>query len=117
MIQRWITRERVSGPHLGLLAFYCELFEGGGPDALSGVIQPLDEQDGFFVMRVRPKGASAATPIFCYGPFDPETEITFVAGAPTENGILTARDVLPVARHNRAALTKDRLRRKLERIN
>lgn len=116
VLWRWIQREAISGAHVALFHSQLDLFRSGGPEVLPGLVLPISVKEGFYAMRIRPKRQPAITPIFCYGPIDEETEITFLAGAPMENGKLKAQDLLPIARLNRESILRDPRRNRNERI-
>jgi hypothetical protein len=116
VIRRWLRDTNVTLRLSTLLQLQINLFESGGPEVLPGAIFVVDQVEGFYAMRLKAeKGTAQITPIFCYGPFS-DTEIMFLAGAPIQNGVLKARDLLPLARHNRELLLKNPQRRRREPI-
>lgn len=117
VIQEWLSQELISVSHRVLFQVYIDILESGGPLLLPGCIFPVSEEEGFYAMNIRPKRQKPVTPVFCYGPVDAQSEITFLVGAPREGGILQAQDVLPIARHNLQLLLQNPKRRRRERID
>ena len=109
VILRWIGRESIGLTDQQILWDRLALLEQVGPNALPGCVQPLEGEFHCLDVRAR-KNARAMNPVFCYGPFA-GTELTILAGAPIEDGVLGPMDVLPIARRNLAALKKDWRRR------
>jgi hypothetical protein len=111
VLDRWIERERIDISDRQVLFSRLILLEQFGPDSLPGCILPL--QDEFYYLNVKARKQSLVmTPVLCYGPFG-ESEITILAGAPIENGMLGAINVLPIARNNLEILKADKRRRVL----
>lgn len=116
VIRRWLAETGASTRQRTVLQLQITLFESGGPEVLPGSIVAVDDKEEFHAMKVKAeKNAATLTPVFCYGPFS-DSEITFLAGAPIHNGLLKARDILPVARYNRETLVAFSTRRRRERI-
>src|SRR5258708_451356 len=106
-----MDRENIALPDRQGVLQRLGLLQRVGPHALPGCILPIEEELYFLNIRARKDGL-IMTPVLCYGPFG-DREITLLAGAPIEKGILGARDVLPIARHNLETLKQDRRRRVL----
>ena len=114
-IRRWMEREDIPEWKGAVLRERIRLLEAGGPDCSPGLIVPVDSM--FYILNVKVrKGELPMTPVFCYGPFF-DQEITILTGAPIENGILKAKDVLPIARRNLETLMDNSARRIRERID
>src|ERR1017187_8027158 len=91
------------------------LLEAGGPDSLPGLIKHVEGK--FYTLNIKPrKGEPLMTPLFCYGPFS-DQELTILTGAPIEKGVLSAKDVLPIAQHNFDILMAAPARRIRERLD
>lgn len=124
VIQRWLEEERFSSAQRATLEARIDLFKSGGPYTLPGSI--LELGGGFWAFSVVRKNEIPMNPIFCYGPFGDENnedegaeenrEITLLAGAPLQKGILGPQDVLPVAQHNLQILLQDPQRRIREEL-
>ncbi len=62
----------------GIFALW-DIYENCGPFSIRA--STMDLGSGFYGVLVPRKGSVSACPIFRFGPFDEETEITFLAGA------------------------------------
>ena len=113
VIRTWAQREGISVEQQSAIQLLLDLIESGGPECVPGSIVRV--AGDFWGLNIRRKDHMLLTPIFCYGPFG-ENELTLLAGAPIERGLLKAKDVLPVAQHNLEILRVDRRRRRRERI-
>jgi len=114
VIRRWLDEENIALSQRSRLQLQIHLIESGGPEVVPGCIVPVNEE-GFCAMNIVAKGQTPITPVFCYGPFT-DSEITLLTGAPIQNGLLRAQDVLPIARHNLEILIANPGRRRRERI-
>lgn len=109
-LQRWMDRERIAPADMLVLQDRLVLLEQVGPHALPGCISHVKGE--FYAFNIKPRpNARVMEPLFCYGPFYDDREITILAGAPTENGLLGPREMLPVALHNLEVLKREKRRR------
>ena len=109
-LQRWMDRESIAAADMLVLKKLLSLLEQVGPHALPGCISHVSGE--FYALNVKARPAARAMkPLFCYGPFYEDREITILAGAPTENGLLGPREILPVAIHNLEILKREKRRR------
>ena len=110
VIIRWMDRENISVGDRSVLWSRLILLEEVGPHALPGSLEHLEDE--FWTLSIKARaGGSVLKPILCYGPFYPDREITLLAGAPMEKGILEPIHLLPIARHNLETLNLNKRRR------
>ena len=113
VIRRWLDQERIPLAQRNALQAQIDLIERVGPECVPGAIVPVAGE--FLEMKAGRKGEMKLGPVLCYGPFA-DTELTLLAGAPIQSGILKARDILKVAEHNLRILKGNPKRRRHEPI-
>jgi hypothetical protein len=79
VVHRWFWTQ--DDPEVNWAAFrmLLDIYESGGPDSIAA--STVDLGDGFCGLKVIRRGGILPCPIFRLGPFDEETEITFLLGA------------------------------------
>jgi hypothetical protein len=107
VVRKWLDQNGVTAGLRYALQNWIDLLEGSEPGAIPGcIIKVSDEFDAFQGIR---KGEANVYLVFCYGPFG-DTEISLLVA--THN----PKASLAEARHNLAALGRDRRRRAYESI-
>ena len=79
VLERWFDDNEIPQVVWGSVYALWDIYESGG--LLSIRASMIDLGDGFYGLMSPRKGGVSPCPIFCSGPFDNETEITFLAGA------------------------------------
>jgi hypothetical protein len=89
-----------------------DFFKNYGHNSIRSSV--VDLGGGFYGLMVPRKGGPSACPIFCYGPFDKETEITFLAGARWDEKLKRVRpfSAIGTAEENLEILLEHRHRRR-----
>ena len=79
VLERWFDGNEI--PQVVWASIYAlwDIYESGGPLSIRASV--IDLGGGFYGLMSSRKGGVSPCPIFCFGPFDKETEITFLAGA------------------------------------
>ena len=79
VLEQWFAENEA--PDVVYAAMYAlwDIYEAGGIFSIRASV--IDLEDGFYGLVIPRKGGFLACPIFCCGPFDEQTEITFLAGA------------------------------------
>jgi hypothetical protein len=78
VVQRWFDEQAPEVAWIALEALLM-IYESGGIGAIQACIADLG--NGFLGLKVAQRVGVLPCPIFRLGPFDEETEITFLAGA------------------------------------
>ncbi len=79
VLERWFDEKEIPQSVWGAIWALWDIYESGGPLSIQASVIGLE--DGLYGLMIPRKGAASACLIFCFGPVDEETEITFLAGA------------------------------------
>jgi hypothetical protein len=79
VIREWFFGQPNPEVEWAALQALLDIYESGGLRSIAA--STIDFGDGFFGLKVVRRGGILPCPIFIRGPFDEETEITFLAGA------------------------------------
>ena len=109
VLERWFEDNEIPEVIWGGIYALWDIYEAGGP--LSKQASVIDLGNGFYGLLVPRKGGVSACPIFRFGPFDEETEITFLAGAKWDDN---AKRVRP---YSAVGTAEENLEVLLERTN
>lgn len=107
VVRKWFWDQE--NPDVEWAAFQAllDIYESGGPKSIAA--STVDFESGFYGLKVVRRGGALPCPIFTLGPFDEETEITFLAGARWDDvkkrvrpfgSVGTAEENLEVLREN-----------------
>jgi hypothetical protein len=114
VLERWFEESEV--PEFVWAAFYglWTIYEAGGPLSIQGSV--IDVGNGFFGLVIPLRGTVTPCPIFRFGPFDEETEITFLSGAQWDDKRKRVRpfSAVGIAEENLELLLERRHRRRRE---
>jgi hypothetical protein len=112
VVRRWFFDERI--PEVAWIAFdaLMMIYESGGIGAIQACVADLG--NGFLGLKVAQRVGVLPCPIFRRGPFDEETEITFLAGArwDEKNNRVRPFSAIGEAEENLELLLEDRTRRR-----
>jgi len=79
VVRKWFWNQNNEEVEWAAFLALLDIYEGGGLKAIAA--STMDFGDGFWGLKVVRRGGVLPCPIFVLGPFDEETEITFLAGA------------------------------------
>jgi len=113
----WLDREAVASAVRLEFQARIDFIKAGGPNMVPGCIRPVPKGRGILhYLQVERKGFPPIKPLLCYGPFS-DTEITILAGAPDRNReVFRPADVITEALRAFDAVSRDRQRRRYERV-
>jgi hypothetical protein len=89
VLERWFDDHEIPEVIWGGIYALWDIYEGGGPLSIRASV--IDLGNGFYSLLVPRRGGVSACPIFRFGPFDEETEITFLAGAQWDDKLKRVR--------------------------
>ena len=114
VIQKWLDDEGITLADRAALKSLIDIYEAGGIGVISTTV--LELGDGLFGMLVKRKGGVHPCPIFCLGPVDTDSEITFLAGAVRPKKQLRPYHAIGFAKERYEILQRDSTRRRYEPI-
>ncbi len=79
VLEKWFDDNEVPEVVWGAIYALWDIYESGGILSIRASVIELENE--FYGLMIPRKGDGSACLIFRYGPFDEETEITFLAGA------------------------------------
>lgn len=110
IVEVWLRGKKIQKQARALLNQKVDLLEEKGPDLLPGLLAgPI--YDHVYKLRVTAPGVQLR-PMLCKGPFNNETEFTFLLGALERGGKLEPRDAPARAAANREILIANAVRRR-----
>jgi hypothetical protein len=112
-----LRKERVPKTQVAIFQAKIDTFERGGPNLSPGLISDGPVAKNIYKMKIKGnKGHVQLRPMLCYGPFEPEAEITLLVGAIEKDRELIPRTCKADAQENRKILLADPTRRRRERL-
>lgn len=79
VVRKWFDDEQIAEVEWAAFQALLDIYESGGPASIQA--STIDLENGFFALLSVRRGGVLPCPIFRLGPFDEQTEITFLAGA------------------------------------
>jgi len=79
VIRKWFSDEQIAEVEWAALQALLDIYESGGLTSIQACT--IDLGGGFLALLSGRRGGILPCPIFCRGPFDEQTEITFLAAA------------------------------------
>jgi hypothetical protein len=112
VVRKWFWAQ--DNPEVEWAAFesLLDIYESGGPRSIAA--STVDLGGGFYGLKVMRRGGVLPCPIFTQGPFDLETEITFLVGARWDDVKKRVRPFgsVGMAEENLEVLLRDMARRR-----
>jgi len=109
VVRQWFDEKPAA---LSAFMALLDIFEAGGIGTIQSCV--VEIEDGLFGLKVAQQSGETPCPIFCLGPFDQETEITFLAPGRWDQKQKCVRPYSAAgeAKENLELLLQDRARRR-----